>query len=187
MSNMSLREQVAGERRRLKAVRSALSQALERGARGDAAFVPFYIAEGDYLEAAMQRLDDQDVRMGELILKRLGAPPDTAQQAALDEIEARLHINRQHLRELLAARDALRAEGVPALERFEKVGQAYSDFITATMGHHGPVTELAQRLFSLDDWGHMAGITEAETRRERELYDGVLASLPAGVEVPPVA
>jgi len=184
MSNVDLREQVAGERRRLKAVRSALSRALERGARGDAAFVPFYVAEGNYLEAAMQRLDGQDVRMGELIVERLGGAPDATQQAALDEIDGRLRANRRHLRELVAARDALVAEGQPALARFEEVARAYVAFITANMGHHGPVTELAQRLLSAEDWAHMAGASEAEARRERALYDRVLASLPAGVEVP---
>ena len=181
MSDTILREQVAGERRRLKAVRNALSLALEKGAQGSPGFVPFYLAEGDYIEAAMNRLHAQDVRMGEMIRAKLGTP-DAGQEEALREIDGRLAANQRHLRELVAARDALRKEGAAALGRFERAARDYTAFITANMGHHGPVTELAQRLFSSDDWARMAGVTEAEMQRERELHERVFAALPAGVQ-----
>ncbi len=184
MSNLPLRERVAGERRRLKSVRRALSAALGKGAHGDPAYLPFYLAEGDYIEAAMHRLHIQDVRMGEMIRGRLGTL-DAAQTEALRELDERLGINQRHLHELIAACDALRKEGKPALEQFEKAGRDYTAFITASMGHHGATTELAQRLFSTEDWAYMAGVTEAETRRERELYDRVFASLPPGLDIFP--
>lgn len=187
MNNTSLRDQVAGERRRLKAVRMALSAALEMGAGGDQAFVPFYVAEADYLETAMGRMHAQDVRMAELITERLGGKLDDSQQAALDEMGRRLEINEKHLRELVSACEALKSEGVAALVRFEQTGRAYTDFITASMGHHGPTTELADRLLSADDWADMAGISAAETQREQQLYDRVVATLPPGLQMPSVA
>lgn len=184
MSNLPLRERVARERRRLKSVRHALSVALEKGARGDAGYLPFYVAEGDYIEAAMHRLHIQDVRMGEMIRSRLGAPLDASAEQALGDLDTRLGDNQRHLRELIAARDALRAEGAAAVDRFEKVSRAYTAYITANMGHHGAITELAQKLFSMDDWAYMAGVTEAETQREQQLYDRVFATLPTGVTAP---
>lgn len=184
MSNPPLRERVARERRRLKSVRQALSAALENGARGNPAYLPFYIAEGDYIEAAMHRLHIQDVRMGEMIRSRLGTPLNADAQRALDDLDTRLGENQRHLRALIVARDALRAQGAAAVGEFERVARAYTAYITANMGHHGAITELAQKLFSIDDWTYMAGVTEAEMSLEQELYDQVFAALPAGVTAP---
>lgn len=183
MAELPLRERVANERRRLKTVRKALSAALARGARGDAAFVPFYLAVADYIEASMHRLHIQDVRMGEMIRAKLGALEPPAEKA-LAELDGRLAGNQRHLHAMLEAREVLKRDGVDALDRFERVTRAYTDYITANMGHHGGSTELAQKLFSLDDWSYMAGITEEETRREQELYARVFASVPAALEPP---
>ena len=132
----------------------------------------------------MHRLHIQDVRMGGMIRSRLGTPLDAGAEQALSDLDTRLGDNQRHLQELIAARDALRAEGAAALDRFEKVSRAYTAYITANMGHHGAITELAQKLFSMDDWAYMAGVTEAETQRGQQLYDRVFATLPAGVTAP---
>ncbi len=183
MSNLPLRERVANERRRLKSVRQALSAALERGAANDPAYVPFYIAVADYMEAAMHRLHIQDVRMGEMIRSKLGKLDASAAQA-LQELEDRLTGNQTHLQKFLDARDALRREGAPALARFEQVSRDYTNFITTNMGHHGPTTELSQKLFTMDDWAFMAGISEEETRREQAFYEKVFATVPSSLELP---
>lgn len=183
MTQLPLRERIANERRRLKSVRQALSAALEQGARGDLAYAPFYLAVADYIEAAMHRLHIQDVRMGEMIRSKLGKRDDNAKQA-LQELDERLTGNLNHLRAFLQARDELRRENTSsALARFEQASQDYTNFITANMGHHGATTELAQKLFNLDDWAFMAGITEEETRREQLLYEKVFASVPKSLKL----
>lgn len=183
MGQLPLRDRVANERRRLKSVREALTAALAQGAKGDAAFVPFYIAAAEYFEAAMHRLHIQDVRMGEMIRSKLGTL-DTAATKAMSELDERLAGNQRHLNMMLAARDQLKEKGVAALDKFEQVSRDYTSYIVASMGHHGGSTELAQKLFSMDDWAYMAGITEEETRREQELHDRVFAAVPKNLKLP---
>lgn len=177
----TLRERVAGERRRLKAVREALTAAVARKAGGDASFVPFYIAIADYIDTSMGRLHAQDVKMGNMIREKLGTLDEKARHA-LGELDERLAGNQQHLKQLMAAREALAREGAAALERFEQVGAAYTHYIVTNMGHHGGTTDLAARLFTPEDWEFMAGVTEEETRTERRLYDRVFAALPGAME-----
>jgi hypothetical protein len=186
MNQIPLRERVANERRRLKSVRQTLSAALAEGSKNDPAFVPFYSAIAEYIEAAMHRLHIQDVRMGEMIRDKINAP-DGGTRTALGELDERLAGNQRHLTELKNARAALASEGASALGRFEQVSRDYTNYITTNMGHHGATTELAQKLFSVDDWAYMAGITEEETQREKELYDRVFASVPKSLKLPPQA
>jgi hypothetical protein len=182
MPELPLRERIANERRRLKSVREALSAALAEGSGGDAAYVPFYVAVADYMEAAMHRLHIQDVRMGEMIRAKLGN--DASGKQPLKELDDRLTGNQIHLRKLLEARDGLKREGAAALAPFEQAARDYTDYIARNMGHHGATTELAQKLFSLDDWAFMAGITEEETRREQTLHDRVFGSVPKSLKLP---
>lgn len=177
----TLRERVAGERRRLKSVREALTAACARKARGDASFVPFYLAAAEYIEASMGRLHAQDVKMGDMIREKVGKIDESVKKA-LGELDERLEGNQQHLRRFLAARTRLQQEGAGALDHFEQVSSDYTGYIVANMGHHGATTDLAARLFTPADWEFMAGITEAETRREEELHARVFGALPAALK-----
>jgi len=172
-----LYERVAGERRRLREVRQALTAATDQGARGDKAYVPFYIAIADYFEATMARLHAQDIRMGELLDKRadLSTPENKKAMAELDD---RLTGNQRHLKKMLAARDALKAEGKEALDQFEKAGGDYAAFIVANMGHHPGTADLAQAFFTPDDWAYMADVSEADQLREKQLHAAVFAAWP---------
>ncbi len=171
-----LRARIQNERRRLKQVREALSAAIEKKANGDASFVPFYIAIGDYFEAAMHRLHTQDVRMGDMLKEKL---PDSEEvREALKELDFRLSTNQKHLDTFMAARDALKEKGAEALETFEQAAKAYTDFILASMGHHGPSTGLAQENFTQKDWEVMAYIEPGDMEREKELHDRVFATQP---------
>lgn len=173
----TLRERVAGERRRLKSVREALTAAVARKSGGDPAFIPFYVAAADYIETSMGRLHAQDVKMGDMIREKLGTiDPESAK--GLAELDERLAGNQRHLTDLVAAREALKHDGATVLPRFEEVSAAYTNYIVTNMGHHGATTDLAGRLFTAGDWDYMAGVTEAETRREQELYNRVFAALP---------
>jgi hypothetical protein len=176
----TLSERIAGERRRLKSVRQLLTDAVERKSAGDASFVPFYIALGDYIEASMHRLHAQDVKMGDMIRRKLVTLDDKARQG-LDELHERLAGNQAHLTVFSSAKRELQSEGVDALSRFEEASAAYTAYIVANMGHHGITTELAAKLFSEADWAYMAGITEAETALEQELHARVYALLPTAL------
>ncbi len=176
----TLRERVAGERRRLKSVRELLTTAVNRTADGDGAFVPFYIAIGEYMEASMERLHAQDIRMGDMIREKLG-PPDATAKQALMELDERLAGNQALLTAFSAARRTLEvpAPAAGAVGQFEAISRAYSRYIVQNMGHHGATTELAARLFSPADWEDMAHVSETDARREEQLYDQVFARLPA--------
>ena len=177
----TLREKVAGERRRLKSVRETLTAAVARKSRGDSAFVPFYLAIADYIETSMGRLHAQDVKMGKMIRDKLGKL-DAQSGQALQELDERLAGNQEHLKALSAARRGLAAQAdAAALERFETVGAAYTHYIVTNMGHHGGTTDLAARLFTQDDWEHMAGVTDEETRTEQRQYARVFDALPAAL------
>ncbi len=170
-------ERVSGERRRLKQVRQLLTAAVARTSGGDPRYVPFYLALADYIETAMARLHAQDVRMGDMIRARI-SPPDAEAMQALAELDDRLAGNQQHLGRFALARKALAVHGVGALGDFERVAADYTAYIVANMGHHGATTMLAQRLFSADDWQHMAATTDEDTRREALLHGRVEATRP---------
>lgn len=177
----TLRERVAGERRRLKSVRETLTAAVNEKADGDPAFVPFYVAIAEYIDTSMGRLHAQDVKMGDMIREKLGKLDEQATRA-LGELDERLAGNQEHLRRLNEAKGRLEREGAAALADFEKVAGAYTQYIVTNMGHHGGTTDLAAKLFSQEDWEYMAGITEEETQTERKLYDRVFAALPKSME-----
>jgi hypothetical protein len=178
-----LMERVAGERGRLKEVRQAMTAAVEQGANGAESFVPFYIAVGNYFEAAMHRLHEQDIRMGDM-LRAKAEMDEPANQQALSELEERLAGNQAHLKALLAARDALRDAGTAALADFEAAGKAYSDYIVTNMGHHPGSTNLAQQLFTAEDWEHMAYVTDADLVREQQLHTAVFDAQPDAQNLP---
>ena len=172
----TLREKVAGERRRLKSVRETLSAAVARKSGGDPAFLPFYAAIGEYFEASMGRLHAQDIKMGDMIREKLGTL-DAQAEKALGELDERLAGNQEHLKALSAATRALKGGGAAELANFEAVGGAYCDYIVANMGHHGATTELAASLFTTADWEHM-GRDGRGNRVEMTITRGVVA-LPA--------
>lgn len=182
MSNQ-LRENIANERRRLRSVRQALTQAVEDAAAKSDEYPPFYVAIGNYMEAAMERLHAQDIKMGDMIREKSeNLDPERVAQA-LAELDERLTGNQDYLTKFLAARDELSRQGKAAVERFEQTARDYTRYIVANMGHHGATTDLAQELFSPDDWTFMAGVTEDDMEREQRLHDAVRESLPAGANL----
>lgn len=177
-----LYERVAAERRRLREVRIALTKATAQGAQGDSDWAPFYIAIGDYFEAAMERLHEQDIRMGDMLRDKADMQnPDNIR--ALEELDERLSGNQKHLSLMLAARDALRAGEKSAIDEFEKAGGDYAAFIVATMGHHPGTANLAGELFTPADWEHMTLASDAARQREAELHAEVFAKAPAALDL----
>lgn len=166
----SLQERIANERKRLRNVRENMLAAIDQTAGDDESFVPFYIAAADYIDATMQRVHEQDVKMDRMIREKAEVIDDQIEKA-LDELNERLEGAKKHLRPFLEARDQLKAKGRQALENFEKQGKIYSDFIVANMGHHPPTADLGAKLFSPEDWEYMAGATKEEIAREKELFE----------------
>ncbi len=179
----TLRERIAGERNRLRQVRQALTAATGRGAGGDPAWVPFYIAVADYFEASMARLHEQDIRMGKMLREKADLEKPANRQA-MAELDERLAGNQRHLAKMLAARTALQKEGAAALDRFEAAGGAYARYIVENMGHHPGSTDMAREHFTADDWEYMTLASDTARQREAELHSRVFELLPAGVELP---
>lgn len=173
----TLQERIGNERRRLRAIRMNMMAAVEQKANGDESFVPFYIASADYIDATMARLHKQDVKMGDMIREKADPVKDNIEEA-ISQLDARLKGAREHLKPFLAARDELKEKGAEALERFEAAAKEYSDFIVANMGHHDATSELSAKLFSLDDWEFMAGITDEEIAKEENLFERAAACTP---------
>jgi len=179
----TLMERIGNERRRLRSVRQRMAAAIEVQANGAEKFVPFYIATADYIDATMQRLHGQDVRMGEMITEKLGELDDQVKQA-LKELNDRLEGAKAHLKPFLAARDALRERGVEALEDFETEAKVYSDFVTSTMGHHSATNDLCVKIFSQADWEYMAEVSDEQLAQDERLFANVVDTMPEGVEDP---
>jgi hypothetical protein len=178
----TLQERIANERRRLRTVRQRMLAAIEQQSGGDEAYVPFYISAADYIDTTMARLHGQDVRMGDMIREKVETVDDEVEKA-LRQLDERLTGATAQLKPFLAARDALKEQGKAALESFEKAGKTYSDFIVANMGHHNATADLSAKLFSIEDWGYMAHMTDDEIARENELFDRVVATTPSNLEV----
>ena len=179
----TLMERIGNERRRLRSVRQRMAAAIEIKANGAEKFVPFYIAAADYIDATMQRLHGQDVRMGEMITEKLGETDDQVKQA-LKELDDRLVGAKAHLTPFLAARDALRERGAAALEEFEAEAQVYSDFVTSTMGHHSATNDMCVKTFTPADWEYMAAISDEQLALDEQLFKSVVDSMPEGVPDP---
>ena len=177
----SLQERIASERKRLRNVRENMLAAIEQTSAGDEAYVPFYIAAADYIDATMQRVHEQDVKMDQMIREKAEVIDEQIEKA-LDELNERLEGAKKHLQPFLAARDALKEKGATALTDFEKQGKIYSDFIVANMGHHPPTADLGAKLFSPEDWEYMAGATDEEIAREKELFETFSQCVPDNLQ-----
>ncbi len=180
---MELKDQIAGERRRLREVRQALTVAVAQGSQGAASWLPFYQAVGDYFAAAMHRLHVQDVRMGDLLREKADLTTPAAQQA-MQELKDRLDGNQMHLERFLAGHTRLATDGLGAMPEFEAAAAAYTDYIVANMGHHDGTTSLARDAFTPEDWQHMALVSDADAQREKNLYEAVFAAVPDDLELP---
>ncbi len=178
-----LYERVAGERRRLREVRQMMTAAVERPGDDAEDYAPFYIAVGNYFEAAMHRLHEQDIRMGDMLTDKADLTIPKNKQA-MSELDDRLRGNQTHLQKLLAARDDLQQHGAQALPEFKSAGKHYSDFIQANMGHHGGTNDMAQELFSADDWNYMAYISDDDLANEQRLYNEVVSLKPSDLVMP---
>jgi len=179
----TLMERIGNERRRLRSVRQRMAAAIGVQANGNEAFVPFYVAAADYIDATMQRVHEQDIKMGKMIVEKADEVDDHIKQA-LKELDDRLIGAKAHLEPFLAARDALRERGVEALKDFEAAAQTYSDFVVANMGHHGSTSDLSVKLFSPADWEYMAGISDEQSAQEQSLFGRVADTMPEGVAEP---
>lgn len=173
-------ERISNERRRRREVGNLFTTALEHGAQGDDAYVPFYMAAANYIDVSTKRLLTQDFRMLDMLREKVAKDDPTAQQA-LKEVEERLAGIEDRLKRLQAARDVLKKGGTAALGQFEAAVMVYTDPGVKNMGHHAPSGDLAQKLFSQKDWEFMAHIEEGDMEREQQFHSEVFAAAPPGL------
>ncbi|MDH3977495.1 MAG: hypothetical protein OEU86_03185 [Gammaproteobacteria bacterium] len=174
----TLMDEVSQERRRLRNVRQTMAAAVEVGAQGENTFIEFYSAAANYIEVAMQRVHDQDIKMKSMILDKV-EKADSAVKQAIQELDDRLEGAAKELPLFLEARDALLEQGASKLSDFEVAAQRYSDFIVSNMGHHPATADLAAKLFSVPDWEYMAGRGAEQIKAEVQLFDRVMEKKPA--------
>jgi len=177
----TLKDRIAGERKRLREVRQLLSAATAQGAGDDQSWLSLYVAMVAYFDAAMERLHEQDIRMTSLLREKADLTTPEAQRA-MAELAERLDGNQQHLRRFLDAGAALDRDGVAAIAEFESAASAYTTYITENMGHHAGSVDLAREAFTAEDWEHMALVSDEDAAREVALYDAVFAAKPLNLE-----
>ena len=115
--------------------------------------------------------------MTDLLNAKADLSTPEARQAML-ELDERLRGNQKFLQQYLAAAEALRQQGVAALDEYESAAKAYTGYIVSNMGHHAGSVDLARAAFSPADWESMAFVSEADAQREEELFQAVFAHKP---------
>ena len=149
-------KRLMAERMRLVQVRQGLSAAVTQGAKGNLAFIPFYLAVTEYFQHAMDRLDRQDHTLLSMLTEKTQAKnidPGTA----ISEVYERLKNNAQLLTKMISASKKLNEMSI---NQFEAIASQYCQYIVAHMGHHAPSANLALDLFSEDDWIAMADFND---------------------------
>lgn len=174
----TLMEEIAQERMRLRTVRQTMAAAIQAGGQSDNTFAEFYVTAANYIEAAMQRVHDQDIKMKSMILDKVENVDDAVKQA-IRELDDRLEGAARELQPFLTARDALIEKGAVCIADFEGAAKTYSDFIVSNMGHHAATADLAAKLFTVADWEYMAGREAEQIEAETRLFEQVMDKKPA--------
>ncbi len=179
---MNSRAEIGRERRRQIQVRQAFEAGLAKRVHNDTDLADFYLACGDYIVWSMARLHDQDQRIHDLLVERLdpGRTDVHEQLAGLNERQAK---SRVFTAEFQRAVEALRDSGASGQAQFEVAAQAFVDLFTSLMApRKNPFQEHTDVLFTDSDWVDIAGVSTESLAEEKELYELVETTAPAGIE-----
>lgn len=178
-----IREQVRTERRHMGEVRAALDDALAAGGPGatDAAAVgssdAFVAAAVRYLVFIVQRFNAQDQAHGAQLRPRLDAA-DSDARMALDELDATLARSRA---EIAVLQEAMQAGASPALR---VAARRYLDFYQRELlARRHSLTPWLERHYAAADWRRASMVDAESILEERDLYESVRSTLPAGIEL----
>ncbi len=179
---MNPRAEIGRERRRMIQVRKAFETYLTQ--RDDDAHDPtdFYLACGDYIVWTMARLHDQDQRIHDLLKERLdpGLTDVHEQLAGLNERQAK---SRAFTADFQQAVKALRDSGASGQGEFEEAARAFVNLFTSLRApRKNPFQEHTDVLFTDSDWIDIAGVSTESLAEEKELYELVGATAPAGID-----
>jgi hypothetical protein len=175
-------EMLRWERRRKLQVREAFRSGLAHFASHPGDPLAFYSACAAYLVPAQRRLIDQDMRLAELLKPRVPAS-ESADHQGIESLKGRLRQSDEALARFEAATRQLATKGAAARKAFEDAAHAYIDFVVNVLGAKShSLRHLTTTLFSADDWGHIAGLTEAVIAEEGQLFQAVRATAPAGCD-----
>lgn len=158
-------KRLINERLRLVQIRQGLTAATD--ANDGLALTPFYQAASSYLQYAMQRLHEQDIKMLTTI-KEKADYNNIDYGTALSEAHERVAKSQVLLNEFSEKSANLNEQ---SLAIFEDICQRYCQYIVNNMGHHAPSANLAQTLFSEQDWLSMANFSDETSALERRLFD----------------
>jgi len=167
-----LRNQLATERRHVRAITSACAAALVSApsAPGEAALEALCGACGEYLGCVLDWFDRRDARLAELYARRPSADAGSTVLAALN-----LPGRGREALEKLRARD-------PAPESW----QALARFIHGPWdARRGAIEALLASNQRVADWRVFGGVDADSVCHERALYARVRAALPSGTALEP--
>jgi hypothetical protein len=171
-------KRLINERIRLVQIRQGLTAALAIN-DDSAALTPFYQAASNYLQYAMHRLHQQDIKMLATIKTKTDRENiDTG--TALSEAHGRVKTSQTLLNEFSEKSADLNEQ---SLVVFENICQRYCQYIVNSMGHHAPSANLAQTLFSEKDWLNMANFSDETTALEQQLFDKATELAPDTIQL----
>ena len=166
-----------GERMRMAQVRKAFGQALAAARPED--LKAFYVACTRYLEHALNRLHAQDQRIIEKLTPHV-APQDSSNQELLRDFDGSLKTSREALGDLLVALQAYET-GQSDQSTYQDAALRFMDvFLNILAARRHSSQHLEDEHFKLKDWEEVANVTDASLAAERELFERVCATAPAG-------
>jgi len=166
------------ERKRLETVRKAFTKAVSDGARGEEAYIHFYVAVSNYIQQAMHKLHEQDYTLLKLIEEKADLEHLNT-SLVIDDVYDKLANSKLLLEEFVIKSEAIDPINI---DTFEEIGQRYTDYIQQRMGHHPPTTELADKLLSETDWQTVANFNEQSIQTEEKLFDQVVKTAPDNIQ-----
>lgn len=170
------------ERRRNLQVREAFRLGMEAWSKLPGDPLVFYLACTDYLVPAQRRLIDQDLRLANLVARRVPST-QTEDHDRIAGLVARLHDSAAALGDFDVAAGELRRQGPAARARFEGAARTYIDFVVNVLGARShPLRHLTSTLLGEADWKLITGSTSSLLREEDERFARVQSTAPAGVD-----
>jgi hypothetical protein len=175
------RLQMERERRRLGQVRKSFAAVIEQTNAGASPPLEFMCACVDYIRASLDRLHAQDQRIHDLLAPHAGTAPDGP--AVLANLNHRLAASRDALDELTRGAEKFRASGGKDWGSFGATIARFMDVYLNTLlkGHHSTMS-MQEKVMGLDEWNHVAGVSNQALVVEAGLFALVKRLAPAGAD-----
>jgi len=176
------RAAIGYERRRQIQIRKAFEAGLELPDDRRSGLTDFYLASGAYIVFSMDRLHYQDQVIHDLLAERI--PEDDADaHERLAVLNDRQDKSREMVETFRRAVNVLSETGEQGRNAFETAAQTFTaTFLSLMAPRKNPFQAYTDELFSNEDWELVAGVTDESMEMEKNLYNAVQTSAPAGID-----